>query len=261
MPELNRRGIIEKSGMKILNQHQFAELFFQTTHQLRQARELNNIFDVIVEFAKKLNFDRIIICSVSPYNRNELIDEIFFTYGDWVDQSNLDQRETYLRRCPISSHIFEYDEPFFWAKTLNKEKTKESYRIIKNLKDLAEVNGVQIPIFGRAGLEGAISFAGEVVDMSSDFKLIIQTVSTLAFRQIQHKKELNTIQNSGFLTEREKEVLKWTAIGHKHSDIADILKISTRTVENHLRNIRKRLGAKSTAQAISSALIRREIEL
>ena len=123
------------------------------------------------------------------------------------------------------------------------------------------MNGVQIPIFGRAGLEGAISFAGEVVDMSPDFKLIIQTVSTLAFRQIQYKKDLNTIQNSGFLTEREKEVLKWTAIGHKHSDIADILKISTRTVENHLRNIRKRLGAKSTAQAISSALIRREIEL
>ena len=129
------------------------------------------------------------------------------------------------------------------------------------MKDLAEVNGVQIPIFGHTGLEGAISFAGEVVDMSPDFKLIIQAVSTLAFRQIQHKKDLNTIQNSGFLTEREKEVLKWTAIGHKHSDIADILKISTRTVENHLRNIRKRLGAKSTAQAISYALIRREIEL
>lgn len=50
-------------------------------------------------------------------------------------------------------------------------------------------------------------------------------------------------------------------MGQKHFEIADILKISERTVENHLRSIRKHLGVKSTAQAIASAIISKEIEL
>ncbi len=256
----NERHFKNNACMKLLKD-QFTELLFQTIQQLRQARELENIYEVFVGFAHKLSFDRIIICSVSPYDQDELIDQIFFTYGDWVDQNNIAERDMYLRRCPITSHIFEYDEPFFWAKTYNKDTSKESYRIIKNSLDKGDVNGVQIPIFGRTGLEGAISFAGEIVDMSADFRFILQAVATVAFREIQRRTKIHNIENKRILTGREKEVLKWTAIGRKHSDIAEILEISVRTVENHLRNIRKRLGVKSTAQAISSALISREIEL
>lgn len=240
---------------------QLSELLFQTIQQLRQARELENIYAIFVDFAHQLNFDRIIICSVSPYAQHDFIDQIFFIYGDWIDHNNIAEREIYLRRCPITRHIFEYDEPFFWAKIFNKETEKESYRIIKSPLDNGNVNGVQVPIFGRTGLEGAISFAGKVVDMSADFRFILQAVSTVTFREIQRRTKIHTIENKRILTEREKEVLKWTAVGRKHSDIADILEISVRTVENHLRNIRKRLGVQSTAQAISSALISKEIEL
>lgn len=243
-----------------LASNQLADLLFQTVHQLRQARDLESLFKILVGFAAQLNFDRIIVCSVSPQNQHEWIDEVFFVHGNWVDRSNIEEREVYLRRCPITKHIFEYDEAFFWAKSLHKKTAKETYRIIKSPLHLGEVNGIQVPVFGRTGLEGAISFAGEISDMGADFKLTVQMVCNIAFGEILHKQK-HRIAHKKILTKREKEVLKWAAVGQKHFEIADILKISERTIENHLRSIRKRLGVKSTAQAIASAIISREIEL
>ncbi len=150
--------------------------------------------------------------------------------------------------------------PLFWTKALNKKTGKESYRVIKNTSNQDELSGIQVPIFGRTGLEGAFSFAGNLSDVSDDFKLMLQMICQLAFRKILSYRPDTSVQQRK-LTQREKEVLKWAAIGHKQIEIAEILKISERTVENHLRNVRKRLGVKSTAQAIASAMVSKEIEI
>ncbi|WEI21861.1 helix-turn-helix transcriptional regulator [Acinetobacter bereziniae] len=89
---------------------------------------------------------------------------------------------------------------------------------------------------------------------------MLQMICQLAFRKILSYRPDTSVQQRK-LTQREKEVLKWAAIGRKQIEIAEILKISERTVENHLRNVRKRLGVKSTAQAIASAMVSKEIEI
>lgn len=52
------------------------------------------------------------------------------------------------------------------------------------------------------------------------------------------------------LSQREREILQWVAEGKSQQDIGDILSISHRTVEVHLRSGRSKLGALTTAQAI-----------
>ena len=53
---------------------------------------------------------------------------------------------------------------------------------------------------------------------------------------------------------RETEVLQWIAAGKSQADIAEILTISSRTVEVHLRSAREKLGALTTPQAIGRAV-------
>ena len=53
---------------------------------------------------------------------------------------------------------------------------------------------------------------------------------------------------------REREILQWTAEGKSQQDIADILTISHRTVEVHLRSARHKLYALTTAQAVGRAI-------
>lgn len=58
------------------------------------------------------------------------------------------------------------------------------------------------------------------------------------------------------LTEREIEVLKWTADGKTSCDIADILELSDNTVNFHIKNAVAKLGtANKTAAAVRAALL------
>lgn len=56
------------------------------------------------------------------------------------------------------------------------------------------------------------------------------------------------------LTHREREVIKLVAEGKSNKDIADLLFISTRTVENHRANIMNKLKLKKTADLIRYAI-------
>lgn len=56
------------------------------------------------------------------------------------------------------------------------------------------------------------------------------------------------------LTCREKECLLWAAEGKTGSEIADILKISERTVTFHLQNASQKMGASNRQHAISRAI-------
>ena len=56
------------------------------------------------------------------------------------------------------------------------------------------------------------------------------------------------------LSTREREVLKLIAEGKTSKEIADLLYISVRTVENHRANITKKLGLKRTADLVKYAI-------
>ena len=58
------------------------------------------------------------------------------------------------------------------------------------------------------------------------------------------------------LVEREITALRWTAEGKTSADIAEILRISERTVNFHLNNASAKLGAcNKTAAAVKAALL------
>ncbi len=55
------------------------------------------------------------------------------------------------------------------------------------------------------------------------------------------------------LTRRQREVLQWVADGKTVQDIATIMGLNPATVEKHLRLVRERLNAETTAQAVMKA--------
>lgn len=65
---------------------------------------------------------------------------------------------------------------------------------------------------------------------------------------------LNTALRHPSLSSREVQILQWVAAGKSQQDIGDILSISHRTVEVHLRSTREKLSALTTAQAVGRAI-------
>ncbi len=65
----------------------------------------------------------------------------------------------------------------------------------------------------------------------------------------------------GILTRREKEVFELLVEGLSTKEIALTLKISEKTVRNHISNVMQKLGVKGRANAVIELLKLKEISL
>jgi two-component system, NarL family, response regulator DesR len=64
---------------------------------------------------------------------------------------------------------------------------------------------------------------------------------------------LLALEREQILTERQTQVLQLAAVGFAACQIGHRLGIGTRVAENHLAAVRRRLGARNTAQAVAIA--------
>ncbi|HDI3294261.1 TPA: LuxR family transcriptional regulator, partial [Vibrio cholerae] len=135
---------------------------------------------------------------------------------------------------------------------------REQYRVVAKPKG-SGIHGLQIPIFGHLGLEGAVSLGGKAIDSSPRARCELSLLSTYAFFAARRLLESSDPNRSALLSKREKEVLSLTALGRRQADIAIALGVSPRTIENHLRNARLKLGGATTAETIRIAIQRGDI--
>lgn len=118
----------------------------------------------------------------------------------------------------------------------------------------------------RAGADGYLA-----KDISS--KELIKCIHTVVTGERVFSKSItNILQNKAFspngfedrdetvvITKREQEILNLVANGRKSNEIAEMLFISTRTVESHRYNIMQKLGIKNAAGLIRYAVLNSEI--
>lgn len=196
-----------------------------------------------------LGYDRFVLASVSP-SAQTFVERIYLAGGGWGTDAALPDQENYLLHCPITRHILQRETAFFWTKS--DEPGPARYRILARPRGTG-LNGLQVPVFGPTGLEGAASFAGRTIDSSAGTRLLLEAAAPLAFRAALRLSATPRVPELGQLSGREAEVLSWMAAGRRVAEIAEALGLSERTVENHLRRIRGRLGARTTAEAVRIA--------
>ncbi|THD74622.1 LuxR family transcriptional regulator [Thalassobius vesicularis] len=119
--------------------------------------------------------------------------------------------------------------------------------------------GLSIPIRGPFGDYGLLSVTSACAE--TDWaNLVTASLGELQLRavrlhdQVQNSSSLHSQLARPVLSSREVEILQWIASGKSQQDVGDILSISHRTVEVHLRSSREKLGALTTAQAIGRAI-------
>ena len=219
------------------------------------ARTMGAVQDRVRDFAAPLGYDRFVLFAASAV-RDDIVEKIYWVEGRWFDDGAEVDAATYVRKCPVTRHVLDAREPFFWTKTTRG--AAERYRVVRVPRG-GGMHGIQVPVFGPAGLEGAMSLGGARIDASARARLGLAAVAAAAFATSRRLLEPPAAEVARRLTDREREVLAWTAAGRRQAAIAATLGLSERTVENHLRRIRKRLGATTTAQALRIAIRNGEI--
>lgn len=119
--------------------------------------------------------------------------------------------------------------------------------------------GLTIPVRGPYGDIGGFSVTRDCSPQEWERlkgKIIgdLQTAAVHLHDTIIRSDPLMKTLNAPALSTREIEILQWTAAGKSQQDIGDILSISHRTVEVHLRSARQKLCSLTTPQAIGRAI-------
>jgi LuxR family transcriptional regulator, quorum-sensing system regulator BjaR1 len=70
-----------------------------------------------------------------------------------------------------------------------------------------------------------------------------------------------TLPKCGTLTSREAEVLTWVARGKSAWEIGEILRITKRTVDEHVQTSTRKLGAANRTHAVAIAVRGRLIDI
>ena len=168
---------------------------------------------------------------------------------DWLEQTN----GQLFEHDPVCAQAAIHPVPFKWSDVGRmRQLTPEEEAFHEDAVRLGLVDGIAIPVFGPAGRHGyaGIAFPAGVDDVEPCRLLHFQIVS-----QYMHQRYCELVplkeKPSVLLSPREQEVLRWVAQGKSNSVIADILGVSTNTVDTHLRRIYQKL---KVGDRVSAAL-------
>ena len=149
--------------------------------------------------------------------------------------------------------------PFFWHELDRRLLSQPEKMVMDAATDFGLREGICVPFFAPFSLPGVVTFAGEFLDVPPDARLVVHALAAHAFRTA--LRLTSQTDHPRALSQREGEILQWTAAGKTAWEVSAIFGISPLTVRTHLRNSRQKLGTANTPHAIVEALRRDEIQL
>ena len=152
--------------------------------------------------------------------------------------------ERLYRDNPVLRHAHQRAEPVYWDEVLEQEPANEREgAFLEEVRKADLGNGVGIPVFGPDGRLGQCGLG---------FRKGVRRLDPTVLKEFQWVCELAHLRYCALvvpalgplpeLSSRETEILAWVAGGKSNPLIAEILGISSHTVNTHLRRIYLKLG-------------------
>jgi LuxR family quorum sensing-dependent transcriptional regulator len=172
-------------------------------------------------------------------------------------------KENYCQTDAALRHCKEAVKPFRWLDApFDPEREKPFLEVVQRANDFNVDRGFMVPVHGREGYLGSVWMSGYHLDQSRltpsdclNIGPILYPISIYAFHRVRQLVDHLVIPEVT-LSERQKEILRWTAVGKSAWDISEILNISNRTVEWHIAQAMKKIGATNRVQVVVLALKR-----
>lgn len=141
--------------------------------------------------------------------------------------------------------------------------SKADRRIIDEARDFGATNGITIPVISESGAVGVFAPCGWRPDLSDRARSALELVGLYAHQALQ-RAEMRAARRASehvSLTAREREIMRWVAVGKTNDEIGSILGIALATVKTILARAQSKLDAASRTYAVVQALRRGELDL
>lgn len=218
--------------------------------QLMSQASREQLFDAAVSLAHQLDMKYL---AFSVRSRYATLNPYMVMFNNYPAEWNAHYaREGYSLVDPTIAHCRLSLMPVLW----DDELFRASPQLRNDAKAFGLCHGWSQSAQDARGNESILSVARpeEPVELHEFYEKVGQT-SWLC--NLMHSLTLDLLhpQDASVpqLSEREKEVLDWTAAGKTASEIATILKLSESTVNFHIRNFTTKLGKTNKTSAVAAA--------
>ncbi len=212
----------------------------------------NNFVDFLFEVRERFGLDNVAYAGMNP------IEGSVFGHVTYDDAWKRHYAEHGLHRIdPTLQGARRSIAPVDWSRLTRDRNFR---KVFNEAHDFGiSDQGMTIPVRGPYGDVGGLSVTSnlsraEWQKLRSHIVGDLQSVAVHVHDLVVKSDALTGLMKSPSLSRREVEILQWTAAGKSHQDIGDILSISHRTVEVHLRSARQKLYALTTVQAVGRAI-------
>jgi LuxR family quorum sensing-dependent transcriptional regulator len=197
-------------------------------------------------------------CLSAPSIQNQAFDKRLLLNvwpKGWLEQY---QKSNFHAHDPVAIFLRTQTRAFKWSEA----PIRGDDRLAKSVMTIASTDyfmrhGLGVPLHGLNGYQAGISFAGSEVENVKEADAAVQIIGIYAFNRLAHLKCVS--RKTRILSEREREVLSWTAAGKTAWDTGGILKITEDTVNKHMTSAMRKLNVFSRAQAVAESIRRGEI--
>ncbi len=176
---------------------------------------------------------------------------------DWMQHYNA---KGYLTYDPVIHHAFTTPAPYTWKQLLDSPVLPQMGKKILNESQEANLlDGAAVAIYGPNFEIAGVGLASTTGGVNPDKNILslIQALANqfhIAYSNLDpNYKELPPQYIE--LTQREREILLWSAEGKSVSVIATILSTSDDNVKYHLKKIYRKLGVTDRLQAVVKAIM------
>ena len=178
--------------------------------------------------------------------------------SSWIDhyvENELGEDDPLIKECATSRLPFRWNEGFHG----NTRSPREA-RIFVDAADFGIRHGMTVPVHGPLGELGIMSLYSDMAEKSfvsaaDEFQHDLHVLSIHFHDAVQRAlSNVEKVPKPIPLTEREVEILQWTAVGKTAWEIGSILNISERTVNFHLQNAMGKFGVHNKTHAAAKAM-------
>src|SRR5579859_402491 len=149
----------------------------------------------------------------------------------------------------VAREVRRWGEPFLWSQAeLQGDLERELFQV---LNDLNFPDGIAAPVHGPGGYLGVTSVAFSRLDqIAPDEHAAIGIAATVVHHRMRRLTPPALVAPPR-LSGRERDCLALIAQGKSDWEISEILCVAQTTILTHVQNARRKLGARSRAQAVA----------
>lgn len=227
--------------------------FIDESNKCRSTEELVDAFDKSIA---QLGFDKFVYSlmrgNVSKFGQKH--HGIARSYPEGWMQHYI--QRNYINFDPTYRWALKHRGPFTWQQ-LQKTipLTKGEKRVMHEAEEAGLKSGVSISIYGSFGEVMGFGFASNTTTLNLDKNSLslLHALSNqfhLAYMALGEAEAKVDI----VLSDRQRDILRWMAVGKSRSEISEIMAISDETVKAYLKEIYVKLGCSDKVVAVLRAL-------